>query len=417
MLAATLLFLAATQAGTGPLNPPSGSSGPGLGLTDAEIQRVLQAPPYSSLWRMRVQLEQRARLDYPTADAEPGKHLTTWEKIARGFVDPQEGMPLGFLMEWNEKVDALGLQYRFTGDLRYADRVGDHVLAWACFSPPFGLGKEEGGEPGVMHRNFYGMLRGVYNAWPALRPNVRAAAVDFCRTLQDRLEDWWEHTDWVRGNHAAAANQTGVYAGLVLLQAARTDPWLISEREAWKRLRRFVVRGLDFPEESAVLRSPPLPGLVGFERQVLAGVLNDGNRPVYVQRYPEAATCPEGETLDFLYKPSDQRMEYHLLVMHHILLTWWVLERNGLTGYLVEDPAAVRSQLDRMLEFTRPYFETGSILPGATGDAPDPTQDRRTREILSMAAKIFPDKTWIQPVLDAGRPCFSEMYSAAADPL
>ncbi len=389
---------------------------PGLGITPTEVQRVLQAPPYSPLWRMRVQLDQRAKLGYPTLDIEPGKHVSTKRKIRAGYVSSQEAMPLGFLMEYNERVDALGLQYLLTGDQRYADRVGEHIRSWDPFSPPFGLGREEGGEPSIMHRNFYGLLRGVYNAWPGLDRAARASAVAFCRILQDRLQDWWEHTDWIRGNHAAASNQTGLYAALVLAQAARTDPDLVSRREAGKRLQRFVITGLQFPADSAILRSPPLEGLVGFERQVQTGILNEDNRAIYVQRYPEAATCPEGESLDFLYKPSNQRMEYHLLVMHHLMLTYWVLVRNGLDQELLDDPAEVRRQIERLVDYTRPYFETGQLLPGATGDSPDPTRDRRTREILSMAVRIFPDKLWIQPILDAGRPYFTEMYSAACDP-
>jgi len=107
-----------------------------------------------------------------------------------------------------------------------------------------------------------------------------------------------------------------------------------------------------------------------------------------------------------------------MLVSHHLLMTWWVLRRNGLDQVLLEHPEAVAARLSALVDFTRPYWETGKRLPGARGSVPKPENHFVWRQVMWLAWRLFPEKTWIGPILARGRPAsFDEIYFAAADPL
>lgn len=386
---------------------------PGLTLTADEIAVINAAAPGSRLAELRDMVLQRASVDPVQLEILPGRHLVTVDMVGE-YVPATEAMTYGFLQEYNDRLDALGLAYALTGDASYADRVASRLAAWSEYSPPMGYGDLEGAQPSIMHRQFYGLFRAVAHVWPALHAEDRATAVHLACKVQDRLSDWWKLTGWVRGNHASAANQTGVYAGFVLRLAAGTNPELIDPAAADGRLYRFVAAGRALPAGAAILRSPMRNGLLGFVPQTRHGIVSAANRSIYLQRYQPAYTTL-GASLDFLYKSPAQRMEYHMITLRQTLLTLWVLERNAESFGVPGVPLKVRAQIASLVEYTRPYFETGDPLPGAEGGAPPPSTDYMSRQCLGMAAVLFPEKAWIQPVLDAGAPAiFDEIYFAAA---
>lgn len=408
MLSSAPLALAASFAlAQGP------STEPGLGLTADEVAAINSAAPGSRLAELRDMVLQRASVDPVQLEVLPGRHLVTVDMVGE-YVPPEQAMTYGFLQEYNDRLDALGLAYALTGDASYAERVASRLAAWADYSPPMGLGDLEGAQPGIMHRQFYGLFRAVAHVWPALSAEDRATAVHLACKVQDRLSDWWKLTGWVRGNHASAANQTGVYAGFVLRLAAGTNPELIAPAAADGRLYRFVAAGRALPAGAAILRSPMRNGLLGFVPQARHGIVSATNRSIYLQRYqPEFATL--GASLDFLYKNPAQRMEYHMITLRQTLLTLWILERNADHYGVPGVPLKVRAQIASLVEYTRPYFETGDPLPGAEGAAPPPSTDFMSRQCLGMAAVLFPEKAWIRPILDAGAPAiFDEIYFEAA---
>jgi hypothetical protein len=410
---ATLASLVPLLAAFSALQEPS--TQPGLALLPAEVNAINAAAPGSRLATLREMVLQRASVDPLELAILPGRHLVTLDMVGT-YVPPEQAMAYGFLQEYNDRLDAIGLAYALTGDAAYAERVARQLRTWSDYAPPMGLGDLEGAQPSIMHRQFYGLFRAVAHAWPALGAADRGVAVRLALQVQDRLSDWWARTDWVRGNHASAANQTGVYAGFLLRLAASTNPELIAPESADRRLARFVVAGRTIPAAAAILRIPERMGLVGAAAQFRHGIVSPANRATYLLRYQDALVVT-GCSLDFLYKEPEQRMEYHMIALRQTLLTLWAMERNDGALGVPRVPARLRTQVASLVEFTRPYFETGDPLPGAVGAPPDPATDYMSRQCLGMAAALFPEKTWIRPILDAAEPAiFDEIYFEAAVP-
>ncbi len=393
----------------GPGVPPPGLL---VGLSPDEVARVQMAPTGSRLANMRDLAANHARLKDPILEIDPGRHLI--DRTMNTAVPANLALDLGFLISWNELIDALGLAYVVTGDPRYAARVDEHLRPWAQYSPPMGVGLEEGGEPSIYHREFIGAFRAIEHCWPALTPTGKAAAVHLATTIQDRTGDWWKHTPWTRGNHAAATAQTGIYAGIILVRAAVTDPALITLDEADRRLNHFLDSGHDIPQVAMVGGAERAVGLVGFGVQARIGILTPANLAIWQTR---GDVSPDffGASIDYFYKPPEQRFGYHALVTHHLLTSYWALVRCGIDQKRVANSDEVRAALGSLLDFTRPYLELGRPLQGAKSRPPDPATDGGTREVIGMAARLFPEKAWLQALLPRGEPTsFAEIYSEAA---
>jgi hypothetical protein len=417
--------MAPPQAGNGnappPVNPEAprprlgaGVPAPGvlLGLSPEEIARVKAAPADSELGRLRALVQHAARLADPVLTIEPGKHLI--DTKMNKDVPANLAMDLGFLIDWNELMDALGLAYAITGDPKYAARVDDHLRPWIDYSPPMGVGLTKGGEPGIYHRNFYGCLRAADHCLEKLTPEGRSAAVHLAVTIQDRLEDWWSKTAWERGNHAAATAQTGICAGILLMRAAALDPTLISPAEAKARLDKFLDAGGTIAPAALVGGQNRQPGLVGFGPQACVGVLTPESLPLYEERW-NAGVAMLGATMDFLYKPPNSRFGYHALVAHHMLTGYWSLVRSGLDRSDLAKASEARAAIGLLLEFSRPYLQDGQMLAGAKGQPPVPVTDRMTRQVIAMAARLFPEKTWLENCRRRGQPVgFAEIYTEVA---
>lgn len=389
----------ATSATTGSAAIPLS---PGLGLLPAEIARANAAAPESRLGRLRAMVFEAARVDLPVLQIKPNAHLAS-DDLSSGEVPAGQAMQFQFLQGYHETLDALGLAYALSGEEKYARAVGRHVLAWKPYSPPMGKGMEAGAEPSVLHRNFFGMMRALWNCWPALRPDERAVAVKLCLTIQDRLLDWWVRTPWLRGNHAAATNETGVHCAWVLALAASTDPSLITTAEAERRLALFLTASADVPDAAVITGEPRVGGHVGFERQLLLGVYQPALRPLYAQRFDKDLLV-EGVSLDFLYKPADKKVEYHHILMHHLLTTWFVLDRNGGAARALPRAAEARAQLARLAEWSRPMWEAAQLPKGAKGRLGDAAKWWLGREVMLGAERACPEMTWIRAVLDRAPP-------------
>jgi len=404
-----------------PVNPEAprprlgnGVPAPGLllGLSPDEIARVKAAPTSSDLGRLRAMVSYAARLTDPVLTIDPGKHLI--DSRMNKDVPANLALDLGFLIEWNELMDALGLAYVITGDPKYAARVDDHLRPWIDYSPPMGVGLTKGGEPGIYHRNFYGCLRAADHCLEALTPDGRRAAVHLAVTIQDRLEDWWSRTAWERGNHAAATAQTGIYAGILLVRAATLDPTLISVAEARTRLDKFLDAGGAIAPAALVGGQNRLPGLVGFGPQTCVGILTPESLHLYEERW-NADVSSLGATMDFLYKAPNNRFGYHALVAHHVMTAYWALVRNDLDRSDLAKAHEAREAIGLLLEFSRPYLQDGQMLPGAKGQPPVPVTDRMTRQVVAMAARLFPEKTWLENCRRRGPPVgFAEIYTEVA---
>ena len=360
----------------------------------------------------RTFMLQRADLGLAPPAVEPGKHLVKTAMI--GIVPAELALPLGFLNDYHERMDALGLAYLVTGDVAYAELVGEHLLVWSDYSPPNGVGRREGAEPGIMHRNFAGLFRATWNTWEVLDAAERAASVQLARTLLSRLEDWWSLTPWIRGNHAAAANLTAAHAIATLSRAQGAGDLGVGAAEIEAHVQTFLIGAGSVPPAAIVGGQPSIAGLVGFERQVGYGIFREELRSLYEQRFDSALLVP-GTSLDFCYKPNAQRLEYHSLVLNHWLTTLWVLRRNGLQDRL-QDPALVHDQISSAIEFLRGTWVDGIPPDGAVGDSPDVTAV--DRENMALADALFPGKTWIDPLLDReGPPSVLELYTSSALPL
>jgi hypothetical protein len=375
---------------------------PGLGLLPAEIARANAAAPESRLGRLRAMVFEAARLDLPVLQIKPNAHLAS-DDLSSGEVPAGQAMQYQFLQGYHETLDALGLAYVLTGDEKYARAVGRHVLAWKPYSPPMGKGMEAGAEPSVLHRNFFGMMRALWNCWPALQPDERATAVKLCLTIQDRLLDWWARTPWLRGNHAAATNETGIHCAWVLALAASTNPNLVTAAEAERRMALFLTSSAELPDAAVITGEPRIGGHVGFERQLLLGVYQPTLRESYAQRFDKDLLV-EGTSLDFLYKPADKKVEYHHILMHHLLTTWFVLERNGGAARVLPRAAEAQAQLARLAEWSRPMWESAKLPKGAKGRLGDAAKWWLGREVMLGAERACPDKAWIRAVLDRAPP-------------
>lgn len=384
-----------------------------LGLTQDEIARVNAAPSGSRLAKLRGLVLKAARLADPVLKIEPGRHLID-RKMNRD-VPAALALDLGFLIQWNETVDALGLAYVLTGDTKYAKRVDEHLQPWAAYSPPHGGGLTAGGEPSIYHRNFFGCLRAAEHCFTALSPVGRQAAVKLALTISDRLEDWWSKTPWERGNHAAATAQTGLCAGLLLTRAAAIDPALITPEAARARVEKFLNAGASLAPATLVGGEQRVTGLLGFGPQALIGVMTQENSALYQARWSTPVSML-GTTMDFIYKPADQRFSYHALAAHHLLTSYWATVRSGLDRGTLSRATETRGAIGLMLEFSRPYLELGQSLPTAKGKAPVPSKDGRTREIVAMAARLFPEKAWLESGRLRGEPVsFAEIYAEVAN--
>ena len=383
-----------------------------LGLSPDEIQRVLTAAPGSPLEKMRTLAANRARLGDPTLTIVPGRHL-----IDRRFnkaVPKNQALNLGFLADWNQLVDALGLAYAVTGNVAYAMRVDDHLRPWANYRPPMGVGGAAGGEPSIYHREFVGAFRAAEHCWLALSPAGRAAAVHLAKTIETRSDDWWSLTPWIRGNHAAASAQTGLCAAILLVRAAQTDPALISPADADARLLRFTSAGRALPQQTLVGGPLRAPGLLGFTAAVEIGLLSEANRAIWQGRGLPAG-IPLGATLDLVDHASDERMAYHGLTTHHLLTSYWALVRSGITFGSTGVEAQQRASIGALLECSRPYLEGGQHLPGTTDKVPNPVTDPRTREVIALAARLFPEKAWLTALAARGTPTsYAELYAEVA---
>ncbi len=383
-----------------------------IGLTPDEIAAVKAAAPGSRLAKLRDMVAAAARLGDPVLKIEPGKHLI--DRKSNQDVPASQALDLGFLIQWNELMDALGLAYALTGDAKYAQRVDAHLLPWANYSPPLGAGLTPGGEPGIYHRNFFGCLRAAEHCLPALTIGGRQAAVKLAITLQDRMEDWWARTPWERGNHAAATAQTGLLCGLLLQRAAALDPALIAPATAAARLEKWLNAGDALAPETLVGGEKRVAGLIGFGKQAQVGILTPAMFQIYAARWG-ATQSQLGASMDFLYKPKETRFSYHALLCHHVLTSYWAVVRNGLDRGALAKAAETRAAIGLLLEFGRPYFEAGKLLPSAGGKVPLPTRDARTREIVAMAARLFPEKAWLESCRRKGDPVhFSELYAEVA---
>ncbi len=383
-----------------------------LGLSREEAAAVKSAPAGGRLAKLRELVLQEAQRETALLRSEPGRHLI--DRRMNKDVPAAQALDLGFLIEWNERVDALGLAYAITGDAKYAQRVDAQLLPWANYSPPSGEGLTKGGEPGIYHRNFFGVFRAAEQCWPALSPAGRAAAVKLAIAVQERMEDWWKRTPWERGNHAAATAQTGIYAGILLVRAAADDAKRIAPADAAARLDKYLNAGANLPQQALVGGEKRQPGLLGFGPQALIGVLTEQNAPCYRSR-DYATDGMLGASIDFFYKPPDRRFGYHALLTHHLLTSYWAVVRSGLDRKVLAQASEVRRAIGQLLEFTRPYLERGEVLATAKGKATDPRSDARTREIVAMAARLFPEKAWLEQCRLRGEPVhFTELYAEAA---
>jgi hypothetical protein len=383
-----------------------------IGLTPDEIAAIKAAAPGSRLAKLRDMVAAAARLGDPVLKIEPGKHLI--DRKSNQDVPANQALDLGFLIQWNELMDALGLAYVVTGDAKYAQRVDAHLQPWANYSPPMGVGLTQGGEPSIYHRNFFGCLRAAEHCLAALSSGGRRAAVKLATTIQDRMEDWWAKTPWERGNHAAATAQTGLLCGLLLQRAAALDPALITPADAAARLERWLNAGAALAAETLVGGEKRVAGLIGFGKQAQVGILTPEMFQIYAARWG-ATQSQVGASMDFLYKPKDSRFSYHALTCHHVLTSYWAVVRNGLDRGTLAKATETRQAIGLLLEFGRPYFEAGRLLPGASGKVPVPTKDAKTREIVAMAARLFPEKAWLESCRRKGEPVhFTEIYAEVA---
>ncbi len=383
-----------------------------VGLSPDEAKALKDAPVGSRLAKLRDRALAAAKLTDAPLVILPGRHLT--DRRMSSDVPANLALDLGFLIQWNELVDALGLAYAITGDAKYAKRVDDHLRPWLNFSPPNGQGLTQGGEPSVYHRNFFGVFRAAEQCWSGLTPTGKQAAVKLAITIQDRLEDWWMRTPWERGNHAAATAQTGIYAGIVLVRAGNSDPSLISPAAAQARLDKFINAGANMASSSLIGGKQRQMGLLGFGPQARVGILTTANTALY-QSQGYATSNMLGASMDFFYKPADKRFGYHALLTHHLLTSYWALVRSGLDKSTLTQTAEARLAIGDLLEFTRPYLERGELLVTAKGKAPAPATDGRTREIVAMAARLFPEKRWLETCRLRGEPVnFAEVYAEVA---
>ena len=409
----------------GPLPPPpplaaplpdlgAGVPAPGvvLGVTPDELMRLVTEPNGTPLAAMRDLAAKHARLGDPTLTIRPGRHL-----IDRRFnksVPPSQALDLGFLGDWNELVEALSLAWLATGNVAYALRVDDHLRPWLSYRPPMGTGGAAGGEPSIYHREFLGVLRAAEHCWPALSPTGQAAAVHLARVFQDRVDDWWSRTSWVRANHAAATTQTGLHAALFLLRVAHADPTLMSVAEAERRLQRFLDDGRSLNPATLVGGSAQGPGLVGLLPQVAVAIHGPDNAAIWRGRgWPDGLVW--GTTIDLIDNPPRSRMAYHALTAHHTVCAYWSLLRSGVDLGVPTRTAALRRSISDLVEVSRPYLESGLPLADATGSVPDPTIDPLARELVAMAAALFPEKAWLAPLPARGTPTsYGELYVAVA---
>ncbi len=392
----------------------SGVPAPGvlLGLSPAELARLQPAPPGSRLDQMAQLAASRARLGDPTLVITAGRHL-----IDRRFnkaVPPHLALDLGFLADWNALVDALGLAYVATGNLAYAQRVDDHLRPWAKDHPPMGSGFEVGGEPGIYHREFVGAFRAAEHCWPVLSNAARSAVVHLARTIQERTIDWWSYTPWMRGNHAAATAQTGLAAAITLIRISRSDPSLIAPATADALLHRVLVAGATLPPIALLGGPGRTTGVVGYAPQLAIGVLTELNRPTWQLR-GLPPFVPTGVTLDLVDRPPLQRLTYHALTTHHLLTSWWMIVRSGVVPGGPAEEQELHAALGELLEFSRPYLEQGLPLLGSRGTPPNPVVDPRTRELIAMAAPLFPEKAWLAALPARGVPTsYAELYAEVA---
>ncbi len=293
-------------------------------------------------------------------------------------------------------------------------RVDDHLRPWANDRPPMGGGGEAGGEPSIYHREFVGAFRAAEHCWLALTPTGRAAAVHLAKTIEERMADWWSLTPWIRGNHAAATAQTGLCAAILLVRAEQTDPTLIAPADADARLRRYVSAGIALPQMTLVGGPARDSGLLGFTAQVDIGVLSEDNLPIWQSR-GLGRGMPLGATLDLVDHAPDERMAYHGFTTHHMLTSYWVLVRSGISFGPVGAEAEQRASLGALLECSRPYLDGGNLLPGATGSVPDPVTDPGTREVIALGARLFPEKAWLAALAARGTPTsYAELYAEVA---
>ncbi|MBI4242932.1 MAG: hypothetical protein HY606_02475 [Planctomycetes bacterium] len=376
------------------------SLNPGIGFLPAEIKLMKNLPADSVIGFFRDKLMKNVKLNLKVPLIEPGKHVTNeknYDEVPRGA-----SMQLGFLREYNRSLDDLGLAYLITGDKKYADIVARHILEWGRLSPPLGEGGMKGGQPSVMYREFYSMLRAIWNVWPVFGKREREAAVNMCFTLQDKLVDWWGLTPWERGNHQAASNLTGLYAGIVLLRASEVRPDLVSHEEAINRIKIFLTAGKEYSTELLITGNPRSKGLVGFEPQIRLGIYNANLKEYYAKLYKKDL-LQEGVSLDYCYKPASKRLMYHHIYAHHVLTAYWVIRRNSLDEQFFANPDEVREQISRMLEWGRQIWEQKKTPKGSGVKAGDAAEFWMTREILLMADKLFPEKKWIRPIIDRAK--------------
>ncbi|MBM4015927.1 MAG: hypothetical protein FJ293_13310 [Planctomycetes bacterium] len=383
-----------------------------LGLTPDELLRLVIEPNGTPLAAMRSLAEGHARLGDPVLTILPGRHL-----IDRRFnraVPPGQALDLGFLGDWNDLVEALSLAWLATGNVAYALRVDDHLRPWQNYRPPMGSGDSVGGEPSIYHREFRGALRAAEHCWPVLSPAAKSAAVHLARVFQDRVLDWWSRTSWVRANHAAATAQSGLHAALFLLRVAHADPTLIPVAEAERRLRRFLDDGRALNPATLVGGSGQGTGLVGLLPQVAVAIRSPDNAATWLARgWPDGLAW--GTTIDLIDHPADSRMAYHALTAYHTISSYWSLVRSGIDLGHPSRAAALRRSLGDLIEASRPYLESGLLLAQATGPVPDPTVDPLARELVAMAAALFPEKAWLAPLPARGSPTvFGELYVAVA---
>ena len=382
-----------------------------LGLRLEEVEVLKAAHPNSRLGILRSGVIANANNEVSTPPIQRDKYLTDSDKCPKYF-PLSKGMLLGFGEDYNEHMDALGLAYALTGTQAYATELGRHLTAWSLYSPLSGVGELEGGEPSIYLRNFYCFFRGIEMAWEGLSSYHRGKVVVLAITILDTLNDWWAHTDWRRNNHAAATNQTGVYAALTLLRAAKEG--LYSIPAAQVRLSYMLTNNPGLTVETMIGGGTPLVGLLGFRDQVRGGVNTDANRSEYGELSELALTLHDG-SLDYYSKPQSTRMGYHGLLLHHTLTCWWAIERSSLNVGSQDQKAEQRYNIGKLLEFTRPYLQHGTYLPESEEQPPSADKDRKSREIIAMAEVLFPEKIWLSGLLDSEPPLsVGEAYYATS---
>lgn len=383
---------------------------PRLGLLEAELANLRDAEKDTRLGRLRELVLREADRRLDPLDIEPKRLLSDEEKSPK-HVKAKEAMTFGFLADYNAHLDALGLAFALTGEQGYADRLAAHLAAWEKYSPPTKRGGLEGGEPSIYHRNFFGLFRGVDMAWDGLDRDAKRHAVDLAETVQETMTEWWERTDWPRNNHAAATNQTGLYAAVIELRGAAEQPALYAERKANAWIEAFVEEDGDVERLEALGGGRNKAGQVGFATQVRFGVNSPENAETYAGLNKLAKDLPGG-SLDYFFKPEKTRFTYHGLLLHHTLTTWWALERNGIE---VPDRELLRENIGLLIEFTRPYLERGKRLPGSSEKPPAADKYFLSRELIAMAQVLFPEKEWLDGLLERSKPLsVGEAYFAAA---